>query len=160
MVLFGEVINMFLYNFITSSFNPAINESLASYVQSSAQSLNMSCSDLEQNYNLSYQILQSVSNSSIIICGLSNEGEYANIIGFSCDPNGKLTQEVKQYSIYFVILGVAALVAGFLGALFWNTSAYRQTRRIREALYHSILQQEIGWFDVNNALEVNTRLIE
>jgi len=35
----------------------------------------------------------------------------------------------------------------------------RQVRRIRYALFESILRQEIGWFDCLNAGELSSRLV-
>ena len=155
MVLFGDIVNNFLYQYLTTYIGKADNETVATYVQSTAFSQNVSCTELNDS-----SLLENITNSSILLCGLNNKRQYEEIIAFACDPNARLQSEIGIFSLYFVALGAVALVAGFLGALFWNISAYRQTRRIRESLYQSILRQEVGWFDVNNATELNTRLIE
>ena len=40
------------------------------------------------------------------------------------------------------------------------TAAERQVRRIRFALFRSIMNQEMGWFDQLNPGELSNRLVE
>ena len=42
----------------------------------------------------------------------------------------------------------------------WMLQAARQTKKIRLLFFKSILRQNIGFFDVNNAGELNTRIAE
>ena len=160
-VLFGEIVNAFLYHFTTTRTSESVNASFSTYVQASLHSLNMTCDELAQDYNASRQIFKgATSNSSIILCGLTNRVVSKNAILFACDPNARLQSEIRWFSLYYVFLGGVALVAGFFSVLCWNISAHRQTRRIRKILYRSILQQEIGWFDFNSATDLSTLLIE
>lgn len=39
-------------------------------------------------------------------------------------------------------------------------AAFRQTHKLRVALFRSIMRMEIGWYDVHDAGELNTRLTE
>ena len=71
-----------------------------------------------------------------------------------------LLREIGRFALYYVALATGVLIATFLATVFWNISAYRQTRKMRKAFYHSILRQEIGWFDVSDANELSTRLAE
>ena len=84
----------------------------------------------------------------------------ANILQYACNPQETLQANVGFFSIYYVVLATGVLIAIFLATIFWNLSAYRQTRRMRLAFYRAILHQEIGWFDVTEATELNTRLVE
>uniref|UniRef100_A0A8C2XQ30 ATP binding cassette subfamily B member 1 n=1 Tax=Cyclopterus lumpus TaxID=8103 RepID=A0A8C2XQ30_CYCLU len=43
---------------------------------------------------------------------------------------------------------------------FWTLSAGRQTKRIRKLFFHCIMKQDIGWFDVSETGELNTRLTD
>uniref|UniRef100_A0A8C6UZX2 ATP binding cassette subfamily B member 1 n=1 Tax=Neogobius melanostomus TaxID=47308 RepID=A0A8C6UZX2_9GOBI len=65
-----------------------------------------------------------------------------------------------SYAIYYSIMGAAMLVSGYLTISFWTIAAGRQVKRIRKLFFHAIMQQEIGWFDVNETGELNTRLTD
>ncbi|XP_047125215.1 ATP-dependent translocase ABCB1 isoform X3 [Hydra vulgaris] len=49
-------------------------------------------------------------------------------------------------------------VCSFFQAAFWSLSAARQVHKIRIKFYKSILQQDVGWFDVNDPGTLTTRL--
>uniref|UniRef100_A0A8C9TFF5 ATP-binding cassette, sub-family B (MDR/TAP), member 4 n=1 Tax=Scleropages formosus TaxID=113540 RepID=A0A8C9TFF5_SCLFO len=57
-------------------------------------------------------------------------------------------------------MGVIVLVAAYLQVALWTLAAGRQIKRIRKKFFHAIIHQEIGWFDVNEAGELNTRLTD
>ena len=57
-------------------------------------------------------------------------------------------------------MGAVVLVAAYLQVSFWTLAAGRQVRRIRKLFFHKIMQQDIGWFDINETGELNTRLTE
>lgn len=63
-------------------------------------------------------------------------------------------------AIYYSIMGAAVLVAAYLQVALWTLSAGRQIKRLRKKFFHAIMQQEIGWFDVNETGELNTQLAE
>lgn len=70
------------------------------------------------------------------------------------------TSFIPRYAIYFSILGFVVLVVAYGQVAFWTLSAGRQTKRIRKLFFHCIMQQDIGWFDVTETGELNTRLTE
>uniref|UniRef100_A0A8C6UZF5 ATP binding cassette subfamily B member 1 n=1 Tax=Neogobius melanostomus TaxID=47308 RepID=A0A8C6UZF5_9GOBI len=74
--------------------------------------------------------------------------------------NSTLEEEMTRYAIYYSIMGAAMLVSGYLTISFWTIAAGRQVKRIRKLFFHAIMQQEIGWFDVNETGELNTRLTD
>lgn len=65
-----------------------------------------------------------------------------------------------RFSIYYSILGFAVLVVAYLQMSLWTLTAARQAKRIRELFFHSIMQQDISWYDVTETGELNTRLTE
>ncbi|KAM3615029.1 uncharacterized protein V6R79_022403 [Siganus canaliculatus] len=69
-------------------------------------------------------------------------------------------EDMQVIAIYYSILGVAVLVSGYMQVCFWTLAAGRQVKRIRTLFFHSIMRQEIGWFDVNDTGELNTRLTD
>ena len=57
-------------------------------------------------------------------------------------------------------IGAAVIIIGYVQTATWQTAAYGQCRRIRVKLLRAILRQEIGWFDVHEIGELNTRISE
>ncbi|KAF4800616.1 Multidrug resistance protein 1 [Turdus rufiventris] len=72
----------------------------------------------------------------------------------------KLENDMTRYAIYYSIIGAAVLLAAYVQTAFWTLAAGRQIKKIREKFFHAIMRQEIGWFDVNDAGELNTRLLD
>lgn len=65
-----------------------------------------------------------------------------------------------RYAVYYSIMGFVVLVAAYMQVAFWTLAAGRQVKRLRKKFFHSIMKQEIGWFDVNETGQLNTRLTE
>jgi len=66
--------------------------------------------------------------------------------------------QMRQYALYYAIIGFSVWVIGYIQVVCWQSSSYRQAQRIRTSLFRAILRQEIGWFDTHEAGELNTRL--
>ena len=60
----------------------------------------------------------------------------------------------------FVVIGCAAIVIGYFQVAFWSIACERQTRRLREKVFRSILLKEISYFDTHQTGQLNTRLNE
>uniref|UniRef100_A0A2K6S200 Phosphatidylcholine translocator ABCB4 n=2 Tax=Saimiri boliviensis boliviensis TaxID=39432 RepID=A0A2K6S200_SAIBB len=71
-----------------------------------------------------------------------------------------LEEEMTRYAYYYSGLGAGVLVAAYIQVSFWTLAAGRQIRKIRQKFFHAILRQEIGWFDINDTTELNTRLTD
>ncbi|XP_069552097.1 ATP-dependent translocase ABCB1 [Brachyistius frenatus] len=74
--------------------------------------------------------------------------------------NSTLQDDMTVYAIYYSIMGFGVLVAAYLQVSLWTLAAGRQVKRIRSLFFHRIMQQDIGWFDVNETAELNTRLTD
>ena len=148
--LFGRVINQFVYYDIA----------LGIPIQNALMRLSMSCDDLVTD------IENGDVNSSVItiadkyFCDAEQSDVFKNILDFVCDPDDTFIDRISLFALYYVGLASGVLIAIFFSTMFWNLSAYKQTRRIRERFYHSILHQDIGWFDVTPAAQLSTRLAE
>ena len=94
------------------------------------------------------------SNSSSV------SGVTSNLLDYICDPDGTLRNRIELFSLYYVGLATGVLTAVFLATTCWNLCAYRQIQQLRRALYHSILRQEIEWFDSIKPGILSTRLVE
>ncbi|XP_071591270.1 ATP-dependent translocase ABCB1 isoform X1 [Heliangelus exortis] len=73
---------------------------------------------------------------------------------------GTLEEEMTRYSYYYSAIAAAVLLAAYAQTSFWTLAAGRQIKKIRENFFHAIMRQEIGWFDVNDVGELNTRLLD
>ncbi|XP_008260013.2 ATP-dependent translocase ABCB1 isoform X1 [Oryctolagus cuniculus] len=71
-----------------------------------------------------------------------------------------LEEEMTTYAYYYSGIGAGVLVAAYIQVSFWCLAAGRQTFKIRKQFFHSIMRQEIGWFDVHDVGELNTRLTD
>lgn len=70
------------------------------------------------------------------------------------------TSLFPSFAVYYSIMGAVVLVAAYLQVSLWTIAAGRQVKRIRTLFFHKIMQQDIGWFDINETGELNTRLTE
>ncbi|XP_027272219.1 ATP-binding cassette sub-family B member 5 isoform X3 [Cricetulus griseus] len=74
------------------------------------------------------------------------------------DSPEKLNEDIIRLTLYYVGIGASALVFGYIQISFWVITAARQTTRIRKQFFHSILAQDISWFDGSDICELNTRM--
>ncbi|XP_006158809.1 multidrug resistance protein 1, partial [Tupaia chinensis] len=87
--------------------------------------------------------------------GGSNSIPYDNVTSFS-----KLEEEMTRYAYYYSGIGAGVLVAAYIQVSFWCLAAGRQINKIRKQFFHAIMRQEVGWFDVHDVGELNTRLTD
>ncbi|XP_008297780.1 ATP-dependent translocase ABCB1 [Stegastes partitus] len=74
--------------------------------------------------------------------------------------NSTLQSDMTTFAIYYSIMGGVVLFAAYLQVSMWTVAAGRQVKRIRRLFFHRIMQQDIGWFDINETGELNTRLTD
>ncbi|XP_069815592.1 ATP-dependent translocase ABCB1-like isoform X3 [Dendropsophus ebraccatus] len=84
-------------------------------------------------------------------------GKNMTIEGF-INASIQLQEQMTTYAYYYTGIGFAVLLAGYIQISFWTLAAARQIKKIRTNFFHAVLRQEISWFDVNDAGELNTRL--
>lgn len=58
----------------------------------------------------------------------------------------------------FVYMAVGVLVASYVAQTLWISSGQRQTRRIKLLYFHSVLRQDMTWFDKSEEGSLTTRL--
>ncbi|KAK4280943.1 hypothetical protein QN277_012495 [Acacia crassicarpa] len=76
--------------------------------------------------------------------------------------------EVEKCSLYFVYLGLAAMVVAFMEGYCWSKTGERQVLRIRYKYLEAVLRQEVGLFDsqaattseIINSISKDTSLIQ
>ncbi|RLW11219.1 hypothetical protein DV515_00001493, partial [Chloebia gouldiae] len=79
---------------------------------------------------------------------------------FTSDMLHKLEEDMTRYAYYYSGIAAGVLLAAYIQTSFWTLAAGRQIKKIREKFFHAIMRQEIGWFDVNDVGELNTRLLD
>uniref|UniRef100_A0A3Q2XLB5 ATP-binding cassette, sub-family B (MDR/TAP), member 4 n=1 Tax=Hippocampus comes TaxID=109280 RepID=A0A3Q2XLB5_HIPCM len=98
-----------------------------------------------------------VSNAALGYLNTSNPSEFPETVA-------RLTVTADYsnifFAIYYSILGAVVVVAAYMQVAFFTLSAGRQVKRIRKCFFHSIMRQDIGWFDINETGELNTRLTD
>ncbi|XP_027629986.1 LOW QUALITY PROTEIN: ATP-binding cassette sub-family B member 5 [Tupaia chinensis] len=72
----------------------------------------------------------------------------------------KLNKDIIVLTLYYVGIGVTALIFGYLQTSFWVITAARQTKRMRKQFFHSVLAQDLSWFDGCDIGELNTRMTD
>ncbi|KAF2983536.1 hypothetical protein EK904_005729 [Melospiza melodia maxima] len=72
----------------------------------------------------------------------------------------QLEEDMTRYAYYYSGIAAGVLLAAYIQTSFWTLAAGRQIKKIREKFFHAIMRQEIGWFDVNDVGELNTRLLD
>ena len=133
MIVFGETADAFSNEFITRDIARAVGMSVD----------NVNCTDL-------YIIC---STSEMERCGFFVESSL-------CATKDDLIEDINILVIYYCTLGVLAFVCGWLHVSLFQYACEQQLNIIRRRFFHSVLRQEIGWFDVNSVGELNSRLNE
>ncbi|KAL7867292.1 hypothetical protein AOLI_G00151060 [Acnodon oligacanthus] len=66
--------------------------------------------------------------------------------------------EMTYFAYYYVGIGSAVFILGYLQISLWVSSAARQIQIIRKLYFSKVMRMEIGWFDCNSVGELNTRM--
>ena len=89
-------------------------------------------------------------------CG-NNEDIFKYLV--SDDAESLLQKEVLYYSYYYILVVVLNIMEA-PGHILWTVATLRQTKRMRQALFGSMLYRKVEWFDLNSATEIPTKLSE
>ena len=160
MLMFGRVINQFVFHTIGPMLFTGVAEAAVNLTGSCTTATVRTILANRSLLTMGMGTMQNVSNQSADGPSCLTQTLSPDVLGYVCDPSGTLMAEIALFSLYYVALATAVLIATFMATVVWNVSAYRQTRRMRVAFYRAILRQEVGWFDVNEAAELSTRLAE
>lgn len=69
-------------------------------------------------------------------------------------------RKLNQYSLYFLILGIAAFVCTFFEATLASISSQRQIKKLREAYVEGLLRQDLAWHDAEKTGDFASHLAE
>ncbi|KAK4510318.1 RNA-dependent ATPase [Mucor velutinosus] len=80
-----------------------------------------------------------------------------NLTGSLNDPSSLLETTLPVIHI-MAYMGTASLIAAYLSNCLWVMTGESQTRRIRSLYLHSVLKQDMSWYDKAADGSLNTRL--
>ncbi|XP_065254509.1 ATP-dependent translocase ABCB1-like [Emys orbicularis] len=75
-------------------------------------------------------------------------------------PGLDIEAEMTRFAYYYAGIGFAVVILSTIQVWTFLTSAARQTARIRQKFFFSILHQEMAWFDTSQIGTLNTRLTD
>ncbi|OWK64235.1 Multidrug resistance protein 1 [Lonchura striata] len=76
------------------------------------------------------------------------------------DPGVDIEGEMTKFAYYYVGIGFAVLILSIIQVWTFLVTATRQTARIRQKFFFSVLHQEMAWFDTTQIGTLNTRLTD
>lgn len=85
-------------------------------------------------------------------------GQFINNITGSLSDISNLLDSTLPVIHIMVIMATVALVAAYISNCLWVLTGESQTRRIRSLYLHSVLRQDMSWFDAAADGSLNTRL--
>ncbi|KAL4669530.1 hypothetical protein H8959_008084 [Pygathrix nigripes] len=94
-----------------------------------------------------------------LLPNITNGSKYCLCTNFIGNLQQKQALRV-MYAYYYSGIGAGVLVAAYIQVSFWCLAAGRQIHKIRKQFFHAVMRQEIGWFDVHDVGELNTRLTD
>ncbi|XP_062479629.1 ATP-dependent translocase ABCB1 isoform X2 [Pezoporus occidentalis] len=97
---------------------------------------------------------------SFVASGDSDFPGNSTVMNSSLHALNKLEEDMTRYAYYYSGIAAGVLLAAYIQTSFWTLAAGRQIKKIRQKFFHAIMRQEIGWFDVNDVGELNTRLLD
>ena len=71
-----------------------------------------------------------------------------------------IEEEMTKFALFYVYIAIATIVSGYFQNMLWLLSSIRQVFKIRTGCFHSVLRQDIGWFDTTDSGEISTRMTE
>ncbi|XP_073920938.1 ATP-dependent translocase ABCB1 isoform X2 [Castor canadensis] len=101
------------------------------------------------------EMTDSFTNAGSNLTSINNQSEIDKTLIYK-----KLEEDMTKYAYYYTGIGAGVLVAAYIQVSFWCLAAGRQINKIRKKFFHAIVKQEIGWFDVHDVGELNTRLTD
>ena len=71
-----------------------------------------------------------------------------------------MMKEMNSVCLKFVFIGIAIWIFGAFQAALLTLVSTRVANRLRISYFRAIMRQDVGYFDVNSAAQMNTRLFD
>jgi ABC-type multidrug transport system fused ATPase/permease subunit len=85
-------------------------------------------------------------------------GNVLKSLGEAIISNENVVDKVLPIILLYVYLGTGIMVAAYISNCLWILTGENQARRIRQLYVHSILRQDMSWFDRSEEGSLTTRL--
>jgi ABC-type multidrug transport system fused ATPase/permease subunit len=85
-------------------------------------------------------------------------GQFITNLTASLNDTSTLLDATLPMVKIMAYMGTASLIAAYVSNCLWILTGESQTRRIRSLYLHSVLNQDMGWFDAAEDGSLNTRL--
>uniref|UniRef100_A0A3Q4HYM2 Bile salt export pump n=1 Tax=Neolamprologus brichardi TaxID=32507 RepID=A0A3Q4HYM2_NEOBR len=110
----------------------------------------------KKNYTAAYNLSAPINQSDI---GLLNS-TLEMLVPLENRTCGLLNieYEMMMFAFYYVGIGAAVFLLGYLQISLWVTAAAKQIQLIRKLYFSKVMRMEIGWFDCTSVGELNTRM--
>ena len=175
-VIFGNVIDKFAdpkqYCDLQSMLN-GDNETVSAIFSRSMELLNMTCTDiLTKNqttlYGEAMDIYWNASPADQLVLeefqSMSQGTDFYNNTYSVCYDAYKSQEEfmdvMTEQIIYFVIIGAASWVAGYMQYASWGMAAENQVKAIRVSFFKNLIRQDVGWYDQQESGAVTSKFAE
>ncbi|KAG6555321.1 hypothetical protein Mapa_003364 [Marchantia paleacea] len=76
-------------------------------------------------------------------------GKLIDAFGVNYNRPDLMAEEVRKYSLYFVILGGVVMIAAWLEVACWMWTGERQSAKMRAKYLKAMLSQDVGFFDTD-----------
>lgn len=90
--------------------------------------------------------------------------DYASIIMSGASPTDEQKEVffdgITTFAIQNTLIGVGMFAFSYLSTVLFNYSALRQSYRVRTLFFQKTMNQDIGWFDVNQTGDFASRMSE
>ncbi|KAI9283354.1 P-loop containing nucleoside triphosphate hydrolase protein [Sporodiniella umbellata] len=103
-------------------------------------------------------VIFSIATGVIQPCSILIYGRYISNLTQSLSNTDQLLRATAPVIHIMAYMGTAVLVSAYLSNCLWVLTGESQTRRIRSLYLHSVLRQDMGWFDSFSDGSLNTRL--
>lgn len=92
--------------------------------------------------------------------------KFAGILTSSTDPDEQesaaenFMEDITTFAVYNTYIGLGTLVTTYLSTVIFNYTAARQMYRVRTLYLEKTLNQDIGWYDMNQTGDLASRMAE
>ena len=122
-----------------------------------------SFSELFSTADTSDYVFMGIGTLASIVTGVSFPAInilFGQMINALNGDSNEFAANIEKLALYFVYVAIANMFSCGIQVGCWSVAGERQSQKLREKYVKAILSQEIGWFDVNGAAELSTKVAE
>jgi ABC-type multidrug transport system fused ATPase/permease subunit len=112
----------------------------------------------KERYLIALAAFFSIASGALQPVSILIYGQFINNLTSSLSDTSNLLNATLPVIHIMAYMGTASLIAAYISSLLWIMMGESQTRRIRGLYLHSVLNQDMSWFDSAKDGSLNTRL--